>query len=203
LLAESALVAIEQHLADRERRRTELAERARQLRRAAQATMAHLHEGRPVAREVAQVRAALAEVSAWVRRHARADAGLAHDALQEGVEACLLAQLAEHRPLPTPRSLHVEPEEYLAGLADAVGEVRRLALHALSTEQVDLAIARLDQLEALYRVLLRFETTRAILPLKPKQDAARSLLERTRSEVTLARMLQRARVPAAVEENIG
>jgi len=161
--------------------------------------MAHLHDGREVQAEIAQTRRELGDLARWVRAHAAADAPLAHDALQEGVEACLLDALHRDRPLPTPRDLGVEPEEYLLGLADAVGEVRRLVLHDLSMGRVDVAERRMLTLEALYRILLRFETTRAILPLKPKQDAARSILERTRGEVTMARLLQRAHLPSDPE----
>jgi len=195
LLSEGALAGIERHLTDRERRRAELAERARRLRRAAQTAMAHLHEGRPIGREIALVQAETGELVRWIDRHAASDAGLAHDALQESVEASLLYALHRGESLPTPAELRVEPESYLSGLADVVGEIRRLILHELSTGNVAAAEARMARLEDLHRLLLRFETTRAILPLKPKQDAARGILERTRGDVTMARLLHRARLP--------
>ena len=47
-------------------------------------------------------------------------------------------------------------------------------------------------MEAVYRTLLHFETPRAIVPLKPKQDQARALLERTRGDVTMATVIARA-----------
>ncbi len=195
IVPEATLRGVERHLARREARRADLYERARRLRRAAQTAMAHLHEGRSVSREVAAVRRELAALAAWVVEVAPSDAALAHDALQEGVEACLLANLAADRPLPGPEALGVEPESYLLGLGDTVGELRRLALSALARDRLDEAERRLGQLESVYRVLLRFETTRAIVPLKPKQDAARGLVEKTRGEVTLARLLHRARLP--------
>jgi translin len=159
--------------------------------------MSRLHEGHDVALAVEETRRELASLGAWIRRNAPADAPLAHDALQEAVEACLLYALSMDRRLPGPDELQVEPEAYLLGLADTVGEVRRIVLHDLSAGRVDEAERRLLTLEALYRILLRFETTRAILPLKPKQDAARGMLEKTRGEVTMARLLVRARLPAA------
>jgi len=195
MVSEATLRAVERHLTRREARRTDLAERARQLRRNAQVTMARLHEGRNVALAVESTRRELAALGGWIRRNAPADAPLAHDALQEGVEACLLYALSMDRRLPGPEELKVEPEAYLLGLADTVGEVRRIVLHDLSTGRIDEAERRLLTLEALYRVLLRFETTRAIVPLKPKQDAARGILEKTRGEVTMARLLVRARLP--------
>lgn len=162
--------------------------------------MARLHEGRPVTSELVAVRRELAALARWVAREAPADAPLAHDAFQEAVEACLLEALEAGRELPGPEALGVEPESYLLGVADAVGEVRRLVLHDLSRGEVVAAERRLATLEGLYRILLRFETTRAILPLKPKQDAARGILEKTRGEVTMARLLHRARLPAGRAE---
>lgn len=194
------MVAIDTHLKAREARRTELTERSRRLRRDAQSAMSRLHGGEAVADDIAKIRTETRELARWVRRYASLDAGLAHDALQEGVEATLLLALHERRPLPSPAQLGVDPEEYLAGLGDTVGEVRRLILADLADGRLAEAQATLGTMEQLYQLLLRFETTRAIVPLKPKQDTARALLERTRGEVTMARVLARAQLPSAIEE---
>jgi translin len=198
LVPEATLVSIERHLKSREDRRADLAERARRLRRSAQSTMTRLHAGADVRSAIAEVRRETAALARWVRGHATADAALAHDALQEGVEACLLDALFRGVILPSPRTLGVEPEEYLLGLGDAVGELRRLVLSDLAAGRVDDAERRLAELEALHHILLRFETTRAIVALKPKQDTARGLVEKTRGEVTMARMLARAHWPKGV-----
>jgi translin len=200
VLAEATVAAIDAHLKGREARRAELSERARRLRRDAQNAMSRLHAGEAVAADIGKVRRETGRLAAWVRRNSPIDAGLAHDALQEGVEAVLLLALWKHQTLPAPSELGVDPEEYLAGLGDAVGEVRRLILADLATGRVDAAEEALRTMEDLYRLLLRFETTRAIVALKPKQDTARALLERTRGEVTMARVLARAQLPMGREE---
>jgi translin len=191
------MAGIERHLSGREQRRAELSERARRLRRAAQTAMAHLHDGKDIEGEIAVIQKDTGELVRWIELHAPSDAALAHDALQESVEASLLHALHRSERLPTPAQLRVEPESYLSGLADVVGEIRRLILHELSAGNIVAAEEKMLRLEDLYRLLLRFETTRAILPLKPKQDAARGILERTRGDVTMARLLHRARLPAA------
>jgi len=192
LLSAESVEAIEAHLRSRERRRDELFEESRRLRRLAQSTMAAIHEGRPVAREIAEIRRQARALAERVRTEARADASLAHDALQEAVEACLLDAIAAGGRLPTPEELAVDPEEYLHGLGDLAGEVRRLALERLSAGDPEGARRRLREMEAVYRTLLHFETPRAIVPLKPKQDQARALLERTRGDVTMATVIARA-----------
>ena len=132
------------------------------------------------------------ELAASLDRDGRGDESLVRDALQESVEAALLVAVVQRRTLPGPEDLQVEPEPYLLGLGDVVGEIRRLALDRLGHGDVAMADAYVDLMDTLYRALLRFDTTRAIVALKPKQDAARALVERTRGEVTMARVLMNA-----------
>jgi len=196
-LSETTLGGIEAHLRQRELRREELYQRARRLRRLAQSTMSRLHSERSVPPAVADVRRELEGLADWLRREGRGDEGLATDALQEGVEAALLAAVVSESPLPGPSDLGVDPEPYLLGLGDVVGEVRRLVLDRLAHDDLAGAESHLALMDALTRDLLRFDTTRAIVQLKPKQDTARSLLERTRGEVVMARLHLRAHGPGS------
>jgi len=190
---EPVLTAIEAHLRAREARREELYQRARRLRRLAQLTMNHLHAGAPVEADLAEIRRGMVELAEWLHREGRGDEGLAADALQEAVEASLLAAVVAGEPFPGPSDLGVEPEAYLLGLGDVVGEIRRRILDHLGRDDLPGAEVELSLMEDVTHALLRFDTTRAIVPLKPKQDTARSLLERTRGEVVMARHLVRAR----------
>ena len=192
---EGVLATIEAHLRQRELRREDLYQRARRLRRLAQGTMARLHTEGAAPAELAEVRRAMADAADWLRREGRGDEPLALDAFQEAVEAVLLGAIIARAPLPGPVELGVEPEPYQLGLGDVVGEVRRLALDRLGHDDLPGAEAALALMEELTRALLRFDTTRAIVPLKPKQDTARTLLARTRGEVVMARFLSRARPP--------
>jgi translin len=192
---ETVLSSIEAHLRQREMRRETLFEQARRLRRLAQSTMVHLHADGAATADLEKVRRTLADLSDWLRREGRGDENLAVDALQEAVEATLLGAIINGSPLPGPWDLSVEPEPYLLGLGDAVGEVRRLVLDRLAQEDLAGADRYLRLMERLTHALLRFDTTRAIVQLKPKQDVARSLLERTRGDVVMARFLARIRPP--------
>jgi len=194
-VSEAALAGIEAHLRQRELRREELYQRARRLRRLAQSTMSRVHTDHRVPPAIAEVRRDLAELADWLHREGRGDEGLATDALQEGVEAVLLAAIVTGTELPGPSDLGVDPEQYLLGLGDVVGEVRRLVLDRLAHDDLAGAEGYLALMDLLARDLLRFDTTRAIVQLKPKQDVARSLLERTRGEVVMARLHLRAHGP--------
>jgi translin len=190
---ESVLLTIEAHLRQRELRREEIYQRARRLRRLAQSTMTRIHSSGGVPPEEAEIRRGMAELSDWLRREGRGDEPMASDALQEAVEAVLLACAETRSPFPGPAELGVDPEPYLLGLGDVVGEVRRRVLDRLGRDDLPAAEAELVLMERLTHALLRFDTTRAIVPLKPKQDTARALLERTRGEVVMARHLVRVR----------
>jgi translin len=190
---EAVLAGIEAHLRQRELRREDLYQRARRLRRLAQGTMVRLHTEGPVPADLAEVRRGMGELADWLRREGRGDEPLALDALQEAVEATLLGAIVSGEALPGPTDLGVDPEPYLLGLGDVVGEVRRLTLDRLGHDDLVGAERELALMERLTRALLRFDTTRAIVQLKPKQDTARTLLERTRGEVVMARFLSRAR----------
>lgn len=196
-IPEGVLAGIEAHLRQRELRREDLYQRARRLRRLSQGTMARLHAEGSAAADLAEIRRATAELADWLRREGRGDEPLALDAFQEAVEALLLGAIVEGEALPGPSDLGVDPEPYLLGLGDVVGEVRRLTLDRLAHDDLPGAERSLQLMERLTRTLLRFDTTRAIVPLKPKQDTARALLERTRGEVVMARFLARARPPGA------
>lgn len=197
---EAVLASIEAHLRARETRREEIYQRARRLRRLAQTTMMHLHTGDPTGPDLAEIRRSMVELSGWLRDEGRGDEPVAADALQEAVEAVLLGATAAGEPFPGPGDLGVEPEPYLLGLGDVVGEVRRRVLDCLGRDDLPGAEREMALMEGLTRALLHFDTTRAIVPLKPKQDTARALLERTRGELVMARYLARGRpVPGSKE----
>lgn len=194
---EAVVAVIEGHLRQREARREEIHQRARRLRRLAQSTMMRLHDGEPVGDALAEVRRTTVELAEWLRTEGRGDEGIAHDAFQESVEATLLGAVVRGEMLPGPAELGVEAELYLLGLGDLVGELRRVVLGRLNAGDLAGADDHLRVMESLYRTLMRFDTTRAIVALKPKQDTARALLERTRGEVTMAHLLTRASLPPA------
>jgi translin len=194
---EGVLASIEAHLRQRELRREDLYQRARRLRRLSQGTMSRLHADGAAPAELAEIRRGMADLADWLRREGRGDEAMALDALQEAVEAVLLGAVVAREVLPGPSELGVDPEPYLLGLGDVVGEVRRRVLDHLGRDDLAAAEADLLLMERLTRALLRFDTTRAIVQLKPKQDVARALLERTRGEIVMARFLARARPPGA------
>ncbi|NYT11706.1 MAG: translin family protein [Methanomassiliicoccales archaeon] len=112
--------------------------------------------------------------------------GLVSDALQELAEAAIVHSIFKCERLPAPHELGIPPTPYLLGLADSIGEIRRFVLIALRRGEVDEAITYLDMMEEMFLVIMRFDYPQALVAIRRKQDIARSLVEKTRGDITLA-----------------
>lgn len=114
-------------------------------------------------------------------------AGYSQDALKEFVEASIVYALVNDGCLPTPQELKVESSTYLQGLAEAVGELRRRSLDALLKGESSEAERLLTLMDDIYAVLVTMDYPDAITGgLRRLTDIARSLIERTRGDLTLS-----------------
>jgi translin len=112
--------------------------------------------------------------------------GFVQNAFQELCEAAILLSVIKGKQLPDPKELGVTDTAYLLGMADTIGELRRFTLECLRQEDVDSASMYLEKMERFYEVLLRFNYPNALVSIRRKQDIARSLIEKTRGELTVA-----------------
>lgn len=133
-------------------------------------------------------RAAVAEAADALRGFpAVYHAGFLHDAQKEYVEASATLALIAERPLPTLDMLAVEGIAYLHGLAETVGELRRLLLDSLREGAVQRCERTLGQMDDIYSMLVTVDYPDAMTGnLRRATDAARAILERTRGDLTLA-----------------
>lgn len=133
-------------------------------------------------------RAAVAEAADALRGFpAVYHAGFLHDAQKEYVEASATLALIAERPLPTLDMLAVEGIAYLHGLAETVGELRRLLLDSLREGAVQRCERTLGQMDDIYSMLVTVDYPDAMTAnLRRATDAARAILERTRGDLTLA-----------------
>ena len=112
--------------------------------------------------------------------------GTVQNALQEMAEAFILVSLIRGERLPPPENIGCTPGAYLAGMGDAIGELRRLTQDALRKGELREAEDALALMEGLFSALVIFDYPDAIAPIKHKQDVARGLVEKTRGEVAVA-----------------
>ncbi len=118
-------------------------------------------------------------------------AGFVENASQEYVEANCFYQLMQDNTLPDPDELNTSYTSYLQGIGDVVGELRRKTLDCILEGEPQEAQQYLSIMEEIYESINRFDYPSGLIPIKRKQDVARSLVEKTRGELAVASCEQR------------
>src|SRR5690606_12004673 len=80
--------------------------------------------------------------------------GYTQDALKEYAEANIVFALITNAPLPSPEELEVEYANYLQGLAEAAGELRRRCLDILRSGHSQEAERLLSCMDDIYAILV-------------------------------------------------
>lgn len=117
--------------------------------------------------------------------------GIVQDALQEVAEAAILNAIVKGQELPDPEHLGMPGTAYLMGMADTIGELRRFSLEALRRGDTPAAERYLDTMEEMFLVIMGFDYPDAIVSIRRKQDIARSVLEKTRGDVSVSVSVER------------
>ncbi|MEM2440097.1 MAG: hypothetical protein QW493_02650, partial [Candidatus Bathyarchaeia archaeon] len=111
--------------------------------------------------------------------------GLYSVALQEFAEASIFFTLIEEGRFLTPKEINVPSMDYVLGLADVIGEYRRLALDALREGNVKKSEECLRVMDEIYTELMAMDEAYMLVPgLRRKCDIARKIIETTRGDVT-------------------
>jgi translin len=114
-------------------------------------------------------------------------AGYLQDAQKEYAEANITLAIVTGGEVPTPEALGIEDAPYLNGMAEAIGEARRRVLDILRTGAVDEGERLLGAMEDMYGVLVTIDYPDAVtLNLRRSTDVARSLIEKTRGDLSIA-----------------
>ena len=119
-------------------------------------------------------------------------AGYLQDAQKEYAEARITeAVVTGASERPSPEELGVEDAPYLNGMAEAIGEARRHILDLLRHGKVAEGEAVLSAMDDMYYVLVSMDYPDAITGnLRRSTDVARSLIEKTRGDLSVARVSQ-------------
>jgi translin len=136
-----------------------------------------------------EARTAIDEGLEAVRNHPEIRfAGYLQDAQKEYAEARITEAIVTGAPeLPTPEELAVEDAPYLNGMAEAIGEARRHLLDLLRQGEVNRGEVILSAMDDMYYVLVSMDYPDAItLNLRRSTDVARSLIEKTRGDLSIA-----------------
>jgi translin len=148
----------------------------------------HRHEWEEAIAMLADARAAATEmVDALADYPMLYHAGYTQDALKELVEAHLLFAVVSGGPLPTPDYLRVVGSTYLRGMSEAATEMRRFVLDLMRQGHITEAEPYLDFMDEVYSRLITVDFPDSITDgLRRHTDVLRSVLERTRGDLTMA-----------------
>jgi len=124
-------------------------------------------------------------------------AGFVDGAEQEYAEARSFYSITTRHEILAPDEIGVELVNYLVGLGDTTGELRRHILDLIRNGRAKEGEYFLGVIEEIYYLLMLFDYPDAITRgLRRKSDLARSMLEKTRGDLTNA--LELAKVKASL-----
>ncbi len=106
---------------------------------------------------------------------------------QEYAEAMAFYAIIKKNNIPTPFDLKIDPINFVLGLADVIGELRRYALDNIRNSQVEDLNEILENMDEIYTYLFTIDYPSAITQdLRHKVDIARNIIEKTRGDISLA-----------------
>ena len=115
--------------------------------------------------------------------------GVVQDTLSEYAEAMIFASVIKDEDIPSFKTLGISPQSWVMGLADNIGEIRRMILTYLADGDLPKARSLFERMDAIGDDVLGFDVPDAIVPIRRKQDIARGVIEKTRSDLTNAIVL--------------
>ena len=176
-----------EELQDRENARDEALGRARKARQLSKQAILYDHNKQPerAHTNLVEARKLLNESKPYIEDHPELDQYEEVEAAhEEHAEATILHSLLTTDTYPTPEQATATPIQYLLGLGDVPGELRREALDALRTGDLQKAEHHLNQMEQIYLHLVAMEDASLLKGLRRKLDITRGVIEATRSDVT-------------------
>lgn len=112
--------------------------------------------------------------------------GMFSAALQEYSEARIFFTLIKEDRFVSPSEIKVPSVDYVLGLADVIGEYRRLALDDLREDKVKKGEECLKIMDEIFIQLLALDEAYMLVPgLRHKSDTARRIIETTRGDITV------------------
>lgn len=120
--------------------------------------------------------------------------GVVHDAEKEYAEARITQAVFTGSELPSFHELGIDPIPYLHGLGEAVGEMRRRMLDLLRAEKLGEAEKVLNEMDDIVDQLAQVDYPDGMTNgLRRTTDVSRSLVERSRSDLTATIVQERLR----------
>ncbi|TET31977.1 MAG: hypothetical protein E3J70_01365 [Candidatus Heimdallarchaeota archaeon] len=111
-----------------------------------------------------------------------------NDAAQELGEAIFISSMIRNDEIPSVEECQISFTSYMLAASDAIGELRRFMMDSLRTNDFENAQRAFEYMDYLYSELMTIDYTKMLVgPLRSKLDAARNLVNRTRSDLINAK----------------
>jgi len=106
---------------------------------------------------------------------------------QEYAEAVAFYSIISKEVLPLPSELNITPLNYALGFADVIGELRRYALDNIRNSIIDNLNYILESMDDIYTQLFSIDYPSGLTQdLRHKTDIARSIIEKTRGDISIS-----------------
>ena len=189
--------AVRSELDEKFRARELALKNCRKIIQAASKAIRALHRDDVAAADalIAEGRSLIDEAEAPLTEHRDIyHAGFFYDAVKEYAEAELTRALILGEPLPLPQDLGLHAVPYLKGLGEAVGELRRRLLDQLRKGHLAKAEETFADMEVIHDLLAALDYPDGMTSgLRRTTDVARSLIERSRADLTTTIVQERLR----------
>ena len=106
---------------------------------------------------------------------------------QEYAEAVCFYSIINNQNLPIPSELNIHHLNYILGLADVIGELRRYALDNIRNSKLEDLNQLLEYMDEIHTNLFSLDYPSAMTKdLRRKTDIGRSIIEKTRADISLS-----------------
>ena len=148
-----------------------------------------IHDGEPVDEPLDQMRLELDAMKSHCSTPEVLMSGPVQDAMGEYAEAEIMSALASGDVIPDHIQLGIGASPWIQGFCDCAGELRRMVMTRLAEGDLDGAKGVFSIMEEVHEEIQMLDVPDAIAPVRRKQDIARGLMDKTRSEMTLASIM--------------
>jgi translin len=192
---EKIIEAATKEIRDREKIRDEVFSRARKVHMLSKQAIQYLHsnELEKADNNLEEASTLLGEIIDYSKNHEEASFfNQVEDARQEFAEASILFSINKKEKVPSPETLNIPYTDYLLGLADVPGELRRQILNQLQQDFIENARNNFEVMEEIYLKLTAMEEGSLLLKgMRRKMDIIRTINEKTLADITNHLSLQR------------
>ncbi|MBR7005743.1 MAG: hypothetical protein IKH98_02330 [Candidatus Methanomethylophilaceae archaeon] len=175
-------------MASLEADKEEAVRRSRQIIRLSKKAIHGMHVGEDPSADMKEMRSAVETLLDVCRNPAILACGLVQDCMCEYCEALILHALVSDSPIPDYEDLGVTPSAWLLGLCDCEGEMRRMVMSGLMNGDMKSAERLFSVMEGMHAMVMSLDIPDAMAPVRRKQDAARGIMDKTRSDMLNAKL---------------